>query len=820
VSSTERAPDVTVVLPVFDALPELTGCLDSLLAQDIGPDRFVVQAVDDGSTDGSGAVLDEYAAQHRNVRVHHQGNSGWPGRPRNVGLDLAGTDYVFFMDADDRLGPEALRRMVERARRTGNDVVVPRVILEDLGRDLSTAWRRDSDDAALTTALRALGPMKLFRREFLVDRGLRFPEGRCALEDGIFVSRAYPMANRISVAADYPYYVKVSRASGSNISYAPKEPASYVASLRTIVGNVRELAPDRAEDVAAQMYRNKGLTRLASPRADFLPAQTVAAWVRELSRFAADEVPPHRDLSVVRPSVRLLAGSVRTGDVAAVRAALAANDARRLPLAGGADGRLVVALPGTEHVLPADGLVERVRVLAELDPATPATVDLTVLVPHRGEETTVTLDARWELVARDPTRDGNGAWVLPLPDLRTGHARLDLGSQAWPPVNGRFDLRLRARGADGATLLRRPIDVAPPAAGQPPADPPGRRPVATFTEHDGQLRLRTQWRAVRRRGAAAAPAPAPSRPPAGRGRRPAELVRSLALRAAQRAGVTVQHVFPGTVVVSRRRAPVLTPLDASRALLSRRRRSTVETGRAWLVDDGGLAPLRDAKAHVELVALQEVLHVLRLHRVSCVVDVGANRGQFARRLRTAGYAGRIASFEPVPRVFAELAAAAAADPDWQVHNLALGSADGELTMHVDPGTGTLSSLLPTTDYARRRWARRMPTTDEATVPVRRLAELMPTLVAGLDHPRVYLKLDTQGFDVEAFLGTGDALDLVVAMQSEVSSVALYEGMPDLAEALAVYRSHGFDLSGCWPVTMERATHRALEFDAVLVRRPT
>jgi hypothetical protein len=91
------------------------------------------------------------------------------------------------------------------------------------------------------------------------------------------------------------------------------------------------------------------------------------------------------------------------------------------------------------------------------------------------------------------------------------------------------------------------------------------------------------------------------------------------------------------------------------------------------------------------------------------------------------------------------------------------------------------------------------------------------LVAGLDDPRVYLKLDTQGYDLEAFAGAGDRIKQVVGMQSEVSSVPIYDGMPRLTEQIAVYEDAGFELTGMFPVITDAATMRIIEFDAVMVR---
>jgi len=77
--------------------------------------------------------------------------------------------------------------------------------------------------------------------------------------------------------------------------------------------------------------------------------------------------------------------------------------------------------------------------------------------------------------------------------------------------------------------------------------------------------------------------------------------------------------------------------------------------------------------------------VLRSRGVNCVIDVGGNRGQFARRLRTLGYTGRMVSFEPSPTTLPVISAAAARDPDWIVRPVALSSQSGEAELRLHEG---------------------------------------------------------------------------------------------------------------------------------------
>ena len=283
-------------------------------------------------------------------------------------------------------------------------------------------------------------------------------------------------------------------------------------------------------------------------------------------------------------------------------------------------------------------------------------------------------------------------------------------------------------------------------------------------------------------------------------------------------GVTVGDVFPGTVVLSRRKDLRIRQVPDG-VVVSRAGRVQVEPlgSQAALVVTSRGPGLRDRTAEKHLYAhllTQHLTHVFDLYGVNCVIDVGANRGQFGQGLRRAGYTGRIVSFEPVPEVAARLRKAAERDGDWVVHQIALGREDGSTELNVVPGT--MSSPLPATAFGARRYAQlREPVVHR--VPIRRLDGMLSSVLAGIEDPRPFLKLDTQGFDLEVFAGLGERVADVVAMQSEVALVTIYEGMPRLPQALEAYEGAGFEVTGFYPVSRERATARVLEFDCVLVR---
>lgn len=215
-----------------------------------------------------------------------------------------------------------------------------------------------------------------------------------------------------------------------------------------------------------------------------------------------------------------------------------------------------------------------------------------------------------------------------------------------------------------------------------------------------------------------------------------------------------------------------------------------------------------SEAHVALL--------LEQLNINCVLDVGANVGQYARALRNNGYTGRIVSFEPVPHLAKRLRVAAESDDDWHVHECALGNVEEDMEMSLSTGPGTTSSLLPASSFGLR-WSSRLGRGGQCSVKVRRLDAVFDDVLAGVPDPRVFLKLDTQGYDLRAFSGAGDHLDQVLALQSEVSSLPLYEGMPRLPEQIEAYEDKGFQHTGIYPVSYDKPTGRVVEFDVVMVK---
>ena len=170
-----EAPRVSVIIPVYNAEKYLRGCMDSVLGQSLR--ELEVICVDDGSTDGSAAILKEYAEKDSRVRVLHQENKG-AGAARNLGIDAARGEYAAFIDADDSLCPDSLEPLYRQAERARADVIRSRAY----DCDAQTGIRTESVHNALKRVPRFMfGKVLNYRRAYLL-----FPKVTVAPWGGLF----------------------------------------------------------------------------------------------------------------------------------------------------------------------------------------------------------------------------------------------------------------------------------------------------------------------------------------------------------------------------------------------------------------------------------------------------------------------------------------------------------------------------------------------------------------------------------------------------------------------------------------------------------
>jgi FkbM family methyltransferase len=201
------------------------------------------------------------------------------------------------------------------------------------------------------------------------------------------------------------------------------------------------------------------------------------------------------------------------------------------------------------------------------------------------------------------------------------------------------------------------------------------------------------------------------------------------------------------------------------------------------------------------------------YNVTKILDVGANRGQFALAMRKGGYRNRMVSFEPLPEAHSLLTEAARTDRDWLIApRAAVGAALGTANINVSKNSHS-SSLLKVTKTS----------TDAA--PKSAFVGTVETPVITLDgcdlvkrDANVFIKIDTQGFEMEVLKGATELLKTVKGVQLEMSFTPMYEGAPDFETLYKFMIERGFELWGMDTAFRDPKTRRLYQVDATFFRK--
>lgn len=205
-------PFFSIIIPVYNVAPYLRECLDSVLAQTFTDWEAI--CVDDGSTDGSGAILDEYAARDGRFKVIHQKNAG-VSAARNKALQSALGEWVTFLDGDDRFDEGRLAALADIAQRhkdidwiretqyaakerTHTVTTCCKIIANDV---LLVGWELQRQNALLV--------LNTYRRDCIA--GIEFPQGVRYAEDDIFELRCLPHCKAVAVVGYCGYWYRVDR---------------------------------------------------------------------------------------------------------------------------------------------------------------------------------------------------------------------------------------------------------------------------------------------------------------------------------------------------------------------------------------------------------------------------------------------------------------------------------------------------------------------------------------------------------------------------------------------------------------------------------
>ena len=197
---------LTYIIPVYNTERYVLRCLQSIVNQQLWPDDYEVLVIDDGSTDGSRAVVEAFAAEHRQVKLLTQQNAG-VSAARNLAMDNARGRYLMFVDSDDRLGDDVIHRLVQRAIDDELDVLSFNYECEDAQGNVLPHSREDN--YATTPVVTGYDFLKghsmtpyvwrfLLRREYLQQGGWRFDPSLIVCEDGALIARFLLNAPRMA----------------------------------------------------------------------------------------------------------------------------------------------------------------------------------------------------------------------------------------------------------------------------------------------------------------------------------------------------------------------------------------------------------------------------------------------------------------------------------------------------------------------------------------------------------------------------------------------------------------------------------------------
>jgi FkbM family methyltransferase len=199
----------------------------------------------------------------------------------------------------------------------------------------------------------------------------------------------------------------------------------------------------------------------------------------------------------------------------------------------------------------------------------------------------------------------------------------------------------------------------------------------------------------------------------------------------------------------------------------------------------------------------------------CVFDVGANVGQYAQRLRQSGFRGPIFSFEPNPIAFEELKRNASFDPDWHCFSNAIGAQTRRASFNIMKADDFSSFLDPAADALDCKEMNIVERVIE--VEVRSLDDCVPQLQSEHGFTNPFLKMDTQGFDLEVLRGGSNVLNQFCGVLSEIPVWKIYDKSPGFTESVEAFNRIGFDVAAFFSENPELLL-RVIEFNCYCVRR--
>ena len=282
-------PRISIITPVYNPGECFHGCLASLEVQTIFH-KLEIVLVDDGSTDGSGELCDEFAASHSNVRVFHQPNRG-QGCARNIAINAAVGEYVLLVDSDDAILPEACETLLAALEAADADLVwgdyrekslFKGPVAELAAQGSVEMWRYM--ECALGAGLFYISPcVQLIRTRFLKDNGIVFPEGRI-FEDQQWLLRLMLAGARV-LRIDYPFYTyNVLDHRSSTTVVTSKRLMDAIDVIYSMIDDIETANRPTEERAVAEAYVANSIWLLARTFIRYAPQR-----IRDLTRLRMND---------------------------------------------------------------------------------------------------------------------------------------------------------------------------------------------------------------------------------------------------------------------------------------------------------------------------------------------------------------------------------------------------------------------------------------------------------------------------------------------------------------------------------------------------
>ena len=242
---------IDLIIPVYNVAPYLRQCLDSVLMQTF--QTFKIILVDDGSTDGSGEICEEYAVSHTNIEVVHQENKGLSSA-KNTGLKYSTAPYIMFLDSDDWISPQTLEIMYNVMEKGDYDIAQCREKLEYDYNVKTINTNHEKTEVKIYSGLdiyksffshRELGPAswgKIYKREIISN--IIFPEGKVH-EDIAVIMSIWEKCKSVAYINASLWHYRFREGSISRTHYSSKNRFMYdcVNNMSTVVAKNPILKP-------------------------------------------------------------------------------------------------------------------------------------------------------------------------------------------------------------------------------------------------------------------------------------------------------------------------------------------------------------------------------------------------------------------------------------------------------------------------------------------------------------------------------------------------------------------------------------------------